>query len=165
MLVDGDVGHPQGITKWGEDDASWLVSTVHPQSERGELIVVGADGSILAAVDVTDGERFHPGGMSADRTGCWVAVAEYRPDSTTVVHRFDRDLNIVTSFPFGDHLGAICELDDNTLFAVVGVAALVPTRRRRPTCSINATTRTTTWRSRISNISMEPMWRQRPSAS
>lgn len=116
--VDGDVGHPQGMTRWGEHGTSWLVSTVHPRRGRGELIVVGDDGSMLAVLDVTDGERIHPGGLSADGTGCWVAVAEYRPESTTLVHRLDRELNLVTSFRFDDHLGAICELADHTLFAV-----------------------------------------------
>lgn len=118
MLVDGDVGHPQGITRWGDSGASWLVSTVHPQRRRGELMVVDGDGTTLAVVDVTNGDRFHPGGMSADDNGCWIAVAEYLPDSTTVVHRVDRDLNTVTTFRFDDHLGAICALEDDTLFAV-----------------------------------------------
>ena len=55
---------------WGE---YWLVSTVHGDG-RGELLVVD-----------TDGERFHPGGVSSDRGRCWVPVAEYRPTSTTTV--------------------------------------------------------------------------------
>ena len=124
VAVRGDVGHPQGLCRWGDD---WLVSTVHPGSGTGELLVVAADGEVVRRVDVTDGERFHPGGFAFDPTaveadarspGCWIAVAEYRPRSTTTVMRLDTDLVTVESFPFDDHLGAICPLGDGTLFAV-----------------------------------------------
>jgi len=120
VAVRGDVGHPQGLCRWGDD---WLVSTVHPGSGTGELLVVTADGEVVRRVDVTDGDRFHPGGFAIESTGahlpgCWIAVAEYRPRSTTTVMRLDDDLTTVESFPFDDHLGAICSLGDGTLFAV-----------------------------------------------
>lgn len=115
VRVDGDVGHPQGLTRW---DDRWLVTTVRPDRRTGDVMLITADGAVTEVRGVTDGERFHPGGASADRDGCWVAVAEYQPRSTTLVCRLDRDLDIVASFPFGDHLGAICPLADSTLFAV-----------------------------------------------
>lgn len=120
LAVNGDVGHPQGLCRWGD---GWLVSTVHPGSARGEVVMVSTDGEVLLRVDVTDGERFHPGGFTTDSAttgspGCWIAVAEYRPRSTTTVMRFDAELATVESFAFGDHLGAICALADGTLFAV-----------------------------------------------
>ena len=124
VAVRGDVGHPQGLCRWGD---GWLVSTVHPGSGTGEVFVVAADGEVVSRVDVTDGERFHPGGFAFDSTGieadaslpdCWIAVAEYRPRSTTTVMRLDADLATLESFPFDDHLGAICPLGDGTLFAV-----------------------------------------------
>lgn len=79
--VQVDVGHPQGLMPWGE---CWLVSTVHGDG-RGELLVVDTDGAVQQRRDVTDGERFHPGGVSSDRGRCWVPVAECRPTSTTTV--------------------------------------------------------------------------------
>jgi len=124
LAVHGDVGHPQGLCRWGDD---WLVSTVYPGAGTGELLVVAAEGEVVRRVDVTDGERFHPGGFAIDPTGvgagvgspsCWIAVAEYRPRSTTTVMRLDADLTTVEWFPFDDHLGAICPLGDGTLFAV-----------------------------------------------
>jgi len=124
VVVRGDVGHPQGLCRWGDD---WLVLTVHPGSGTGELLVVAAEGEVVRRVDVTDGERFHPGGFAIDPTGvgaavgspgCWIAVAEYRPRSTTTVMRLDAELTTLESFPFDDHLGAICPLGDGTLFAV-----------------------------------------------
>ena len=124
VAVRDDVGHPQGLCRWGDD---WLVSTVRPGSGTGEMMVVGADGEVVRRVDVTDGDCFHPGGFAVDSAGgragagslgCWVAVAEYRPRSTTTVMRLDADLTTVESFLFDDHLGAICALGDGTLFAV-----------------------------------------------
>jgi hypothetical protein len=120
VAVRGDVGHPQGLCRWGDD---WLVSTVYPATGTGEVLVVAADGEVVRRVDVTDGERFHPGGFAVDPTeidppGCWIAVAEYLPRSSTTVLRLDADLATVASFPFDDHLGAICPLADGTLFAV-----------------------------------------------
>lgn len=113
--VQGDVGHPQGMTRWGD---RWLVTTVHPARRSGECLVIDLEGTIVATLDLTDGERFHPGGISSDDDGCWIAVAEYRPRSTTTVVRLDRDLDVVSRFAFDDHLGAICPLGDGTLFAV-----------------------------------------------
>jgi hypothetical protein len=127
VAVNGDAGHPQGLCRWGD---AWLVSTVHPDSCTGELLVIAPDGEVVNRIDVTDGERFHPGGFAVDSPvvgmglpveeppGCWIAVAEYRPRSTTTVMRLDADLTTVQSFPFDDHLGAICSLGDGTLFAV-----------------------------------------------
>lgn len=110
-----DVGHPQGITPWGPN---WLVSTVHWERASGALLVVDPTGEPVESLDVTDGERFHPGGLDRSGSGCWAAVAEYRPDSTTTVMWVDEHLTATTAFRFPDHLGAVCELDDSTLFAV-----------------------------------------------
>jgi hypothetical protein len=117
--VHGDVGHPQGLCR---RDDGWLVTTVHVDRHVGEVLIVSGDGDIVRRVDVTDGARFHPGGFHVadvdDGVGCWVAVAEYRPRSTTRVIRLDDDLCVVASFLFDDHLGAVCPLADGTLFAV-----------------------------------------------
>ncbi len=112
--VRADVGHPQGLQPWG---SHWLVSTVHGDG-RGELLVVDAAGEVVQRRDVTDGERFHPGGISSGLDRCWVPVAEYRPSSTTAVVCVDGDLATLASFRFDDHLGAVGDLGDGTLLAV-----------------------------------------------
>ncbi|HUF34066.1 MAG TPA: DUF6454 family protein [Acidimicrobiales bacterium] len=113
--VGGDVGHPQGLTSWGDH---WLVSTVRPTEGRGELLIVDRHGSVLDRLDVTDGERFHSGGIASEHGGCWVPVAEYRSASTTTVLHVDGDLRPTVGFRFTDHLGAVCPLADGTLLAV-----------------------------------------------
>lgn len=115
-----DVGHPQGITRWNDD---WLVTTVHTDQAVGEVFVVDRRGDLVARRELVDGDRFHPGGVSADDDGVWVALAEYRPRSSTRVLRLDRSLEIVHSFVVDDHLGAICPLPDGSLFAVSWAAS------------------------------------------
>jgi hypothetical protein len=113
--VHHDVGHPQGITPWADQ---WLVTTVRTDRAVGEVFVVDGRGDLVARREVVDGDRFHPGGVSADDDGVWVALAEYRPRSSTRVLRLDRSLEVIDSFVVDDHLGAICPLSDGSLFAV-----------------------------------------------
>lgn len=112
----GDVGHPQGLTI---DRNRWVVATVHPRVPRGDVCVFDRSGSLINHVDVTDGARIHPGGLdSSNDSSLWVAIAEYRPNSTTMVICFDGDFDVMARFTVDDHLGAICDLGDGTLFAV-----------------------------------------------
>lgn len=111
----GDIGHPQGLTI---DKNRWLVTTVFPRDARGEVCVFDRSGSRIEEMNVTDDARIHPGGFdSSSDSILWVAVAEYRPHSTTVVMSLDAGLAAVARFDVDDHLGAICDLGDGTLFA------------------------------------------------
>lgn len=118
-----DVGHPQGMTRWG---GGWLVTTVHTDRRVGEVFVLTGDGDPVARCELVDGDRFHPGGVCAvgrpdgDGTdaGVWIALAEYRPRSSTVLLRLDPALDVVSRVPVDDHLGAVCELPDGSLVAV-----------------------------------------------
>jgi Family of unknown function (DUF6454) len=110
-----DVGHPQGLCRI---DDRWWLTTVDLERRRGALLVLDASGALLERVELTDGERHHPGGCdraplagTTGRAAVVVALAEYRPHSTTVVCRVDADdLSVTECFAFDDHLGAIVEL-------------------------------------------------------
>jgi hypothetical protein len=47
-----------------------------------------------------------------------VPVAEYRPDSSTVVLAVSEELEVAELFRFDDHLGAVADLGDGTLLAM-----------------------------------------------
>jgi len=100
-----DAGHPQGMVRL---DDHWVVTTVDVDARRGWVLVVDRAGHLVARIAVGDAVRFHPGGTGHDGTALWVAAAEYRPSSTTVVQRVEVAAGRVDdAFAVDDHAGAI----------------------------------------------------------
>ena len=115
--------HPQGLVKIGD---RFFVSSVETKvaprrtvqadgSETrtagegvGHLFQLDATGRLLASITLGEGTAYHPGGLDYDGTHIWVAVAEYRPDSRSIVYRVDpRTMTATEVFRFADHLGAL----------------------------------------------------------
>ena len=63
---------------------------------------------------------YHPGGIDYDGRHIWASVAEYRPNSRSIVYRIDPTTMRATEvFRFPDHIGAIVhDTDDRTLHGV-----------------------------------------------
>ncbi len=105
-----DMFHPQGMAIVNGDV---FVSTVEVINRtqgvgKGHVFKVGPDGAAAAHVEMTDGPRYHPGGIDFDGTSVWVPVAEYRPDSSSVVYALNPgSLEFREVLRFDDHLGAI----------------------------------------------------------
>lgn len=77
-------------------------------SGRGWLFKFTLDGQLLGKVELTDGDRFHPGGIDFDGKHLWVPVAEYRPNSASNVYRMDPEsLAVEHVFSVPDHIGGI----------------------------------------------------------
>jgi hypothetical protein len=63
-------------------------------------------------LDLTDGPRFHPGGLSIVGHSIWVPVAEYRSNSSAVLEEIDIDsLQIHRKIHVADHLGCVAATD------------------------------------------------------
>lgn len=127
--------HPQGMVKIGQ---TLYVSSVEikmrtrrlPQRVDGHdrdtgdgvghLFKLDMSGNLLA--DLRLGERtiYHPGGIDYDGKSIWVPVAEYRPNSRSIVYRVDPDnMKATEVFRFADHIGGIVHnTDDKTLHGV-----------------------------------------------
>jgi hypothetical protein len=77
-------------------------------------------GKLLADVKLGEGAMYHPGGIDYDGTSIWVPVAEYRPNSRSIIYRVDpATMKAVEVFRFGDHLGALVRnTDERTLHGV-----------------------------------------------
>lgn len=117
-----DAFHPQGLARVGE---RWFLSAVEVQDRAasrgiGHLFEVSDAGRRLRSVQLGEGPIYHPGGIDFDGRFLWVPVAEYRPQSTTIVYRVrSRDLRAEEVFRFGDHLGALVrDVDGNRLVGV-----------------------------------------------
>jgi hypothetical protein len=86
----------------------------------GHLFKTDLKGNLVSSRTVGEGSIYHPGGIDYDGTHVWVSVAEYRPESRSIVYRVDPDtLKATEVLRVADHLGAVVvNTDDNTLHAV-----------------------------------------------
>lgn len=79
-----------------------------PGKGRGWLFQFTLEGQLLARVELTDGLRYHPGGIDFDGKNLWVPVAEYRPNSSAVVFRVDpRTMVADRVLSENDHIGGV----------------------------------------------------------
>jgi uncharacterized protein DUF6454 len=124
--------HPQGMVKVGD---VLFVSSVEvrtptarfpapvggydrdPGTGRGHLFKIDLDGNLLASTTLGESTMYHPGGIDYDGRHIWVPVAEYRPDSRSIVYRIDpATMKAAEVLRFADHIGAIVhDTDDDTL--------------------------------------------------
>lgn len=123
LQIDFPTHHPQGMVRIGED---FFVSSVEiikrttryetPQGGydrdtgegKGHLFKIGKDGKLLAEVELGEGSVYHPGGIDFDGKYIWVPVAEYRPNSQSIIYRVDpATMKAEEVFRFRDHVGGI----------------------------------------------------------
>jgi hypothetical protein len=116
VRLDFPAHHPQGLVKIGDT----LHMTSVDRAGLGYLFKFDAAGRLVSSVKLGEGAMYHPGGIDFDGTSIWVPVAEYRPDSRSIVYRVDpATMKATEVFRFDDHLGAIVRnTDDNTLHGV-----------------------------------------------
>jgi hypothetical protein len=127
--------HPQGMAKVGD---AFYVSAVEirvptkrfaqpvdgydrDQGEGiGHLFKIDGSGRLVADLRLGEGRIYHPGGIDYDGASILVPVAEYRPNSRSILYRVDPETMEATEmFRFGDHIGAIVHnTDDRTLHGV-----------------------------------------------
>ena len=127
--------HPQGMVKIGD---TFYVSSVEVTTPTrrlsqpaggydrdagagvGHLFKIDRAGKLLADLRLGEQAIYHPGGIDYDGRNLWVPVAEYRPNSRSIVYRVDPESMQATEvLRFGDHIGAIVHnTDDRTLHGV-----------------------------------------------
>ena len=130
-----DTQHPQGMVKIGD---TLYISSVEittptkrfaqPQGDYdrdtgagvGHLYKVDMKGNLVTDLKLGEGTIYHPGGIDYDGRYIWVAVAEYRPNSASIIYRVDPTTMQATEvFRYGDHIGGIVHnTDDRTLHGV-----------------------------------------------
>ncbi len=130
-----DTYHPQGMTFVG-DHIFFSSVEVTVKTERyqrpvdgydrtagegvGHLFKVDRDGNLVASITLGEGDAYHPGGIDFDGRFIWIPVAEYRPNSNSIVYRVDpATLEATEVFRFNDHLGGlVVDTVDATLHGV-----------------------------------------------
>jgi WD40 repeat protein len=106
MTLNGPTNHIQGIEF--DADSLWVTS-VDSTNRKGYLREFSlTSGNLTKGIEVQQGERFHPGGIAADAESLWFPVAEYRPNSASIIQRRNkRTLGLEVSFNVPDHIGCI----------------------------------------------------------
>jgi Family of unknown function (DUF6454) len=114
--------HPQGMVKIGD---RFFVTSVEVHDREagkgiGHLFQFDLSGKLIADLTLGEGAMYHPGGIDYDGRHIWVTVAEYRPNSRSIVYRVDpKAMTAQEMFRFTDHLGAIVhDTEEGSLHAV-----------------------------------------------
>ena len=127
--------HPQGMVKIG--DTLYITSVeVKTSTKRllqmvegydrdagegvGHLFKVDLSGNLVVDLVLGEGAIYHPGGIDYDGERIWVPVAEYRPNSRSIIYRVDpATMKATEVVRFPDHIGAIVhDTDALTLHGV-----------------------------------------------
>ena len=106
LVLRADTHHVQGIDT---DGVRLWVTAVDAAARKGYLFEFSLeDGSLTRSVELQDGDRFHPGGLTTDADSIWIPIAEYRAKSTAVIQRRDkRTLALMSQFTVADHIGCV----------------------------------------------------------
>jgi hypothetical protein len=115
--------HPQGMVEMKDYFILSSVQVLDRKNEigKGYLFKVNYQGEQVEQIVVGEGAKYHPGGIDFDGLKIWVSVAEYKPDSSSVVYTVNPDsMKKKEVFRFDDHLGAI--VHDATNRALHGVS-------------------------------------------
>lgn len=127
--------HPQGLVKIGETFYLSSVEITQPTKRFaqpqngfdrdagagvGHLFKFDNQGNLLADLPLGEGAIYHPGGIDYDGRFIWAPVAEYRPNSRSIVYRVNPAAMKATEvFRYADHLGGLVHnTDDHALHAV-----------------------------------------------
>ena len=108
--------HPQGIVKIGPYFYMSSVEVLDRTAGKGvgHLFKFDQQGNLLADLQLGEGAMYHPGGLDYDGKYIWIPVAEYRPNSHSIVYKIDPEtLNSTEVFRFDDHLGGLVHNTDS----------------------------------------------------
>lgn len=106
--------HPQGMVKIGNFIfmSSVEVTKSPKNGDTGEgfghLFKFDSTGTLISKISLGEGSIYHPGGIDFDGKYIWIPVAEYRPNSKSIIYKVDvLTLQIEEVMRFNEHIGAI----------------------------------------------------------
>jgi hypothetical protein len=120
--LDFPAHHPQGMVKVGSFFFMSSVEVLDRAAGKGigHLFHFNSAGKLLADIRLGEGAMYHPGGIDFDGQHIWIPVAEYRPNSRSIIYRVDPEsLKVTEIFRFDDHLGGLVhDPDSHTLHGI-----------------------------------------------
>jgi hypothetical protein len=115
LKLKGQLFHVQGVVV---DGSHIWVTSVDKANRRGYLHQFDREtGMVERRIELTDGPRYHPGGISLSGRSIWVPVAEMKRNSSAVLDEIDIDtLQVRRRIAVADHLGCVAA-SSSTLIA------------------------------------------------
>jgi hypothetical protein len=127
--------HPQGMVKIGDFYYITSVEITKPTKKyaklqdgydrdtgegKGHLFKVDSKGNLVEDIILGEGSIYHPGGIDFDGEAIFVPVAEYRPNSASIIYKVDpQTMKPQEVFRYKDHLGGVIhDPEKETLNAV-----------------------------------------------
>lgn len=106
LELEGEIFHVQGLELDGR--RIWVTS-VDQKTRKGYIHEFDRrTGKLLRRLELTDGAKYHPGGISISGGSIWVPVAELKPKSSSVLVEIDAgSLRIRRKIHVADHLGCV----------------------------------------------------------
>ncbi len=106
--------HPQGMVKIGNFFFMSSVEVIKSPKNGdtgegvGHLFKFDSTGTLISKITLGQGSIYHPGGIDFDGKYIWIPVAEYRPNSQSIIYKVDAlTLKIEEVIRFNEHIGAI----------------------------------------------------------
>ncbi|MEO7692038.1 MAG: DUF6454 family protein [Sphingomonas sp.] len=115
LPLNGEMFHVQGVDL---DSRHIWITSVDLAGHKAYLHEFDRrSGASLRRLELTDGPRYHPGGVSLQGGSIWVPVAEMKPNSSATLLEIDTEsLHIRRRIHVADHLGCVA-VSGNTLIA------------------------------------------------
>jgi hypothetical protein len=106
LKLEGELFHVQGLEL---DRRRIWITSVDQGSRKGYIHEFDrGTGKLVRRRELTDGARYHPGGISISGRSIWVPVAELRPKSSAILVELDADsLQVRRKIHVADHLGCV----------------------------------------------------------
>ncbi|WP_435354465.1 DUF6454 family protein [Emticicia sp. SJ17W-69] len=106
--------HPQGMVKIKNFFYMSSVEVIKSPKNGdagegiGHLFKFDSTGTLLEQITLGEGNIYHPGGIDYDGKNIWVPVAEYRPNSKSIIYKVEPiSLTTTEVLRFDEHIGAI----------------------------------------------------------
>jgi hypothetical protein len=111
LRLNGELFHVQGLEL--EAERIWVTSVDEARRKAYLHAFDRRTGKFLRRIELTDGARYHPGGISISGRSIWVPVAEYTPRSSAILVEVDADtLQVRRRIQVADHLGFVAASGD-----------------------------------------------------
>jgi len=106
LQLQGEVFHVQGLALGGS--RLWVTSVDHRTRKAWLHEFERANGRFVRRLELTDGARYHPGGLSLSGGSIWVPVAEMKANSSAVLVEIDaHTLHVRRRIAVADHIGCV----------------------------------------------------------